>query len=208
MTILVKKRMYLVYPIILFWHMCWSQNSGNLDILNKQLVNPILAGIDSTLVTAKEVIISSVMKDEINQWLVSRIRDELLKNDIPVFEDIEEISDSSSTIVIQNTFIKIFYKPVAKNLLLRNSKYERNIESLLSFYIKEADESIIYSYSKTQQMTDTLLASQLDQVENRFHLFTQGETLESGWMKKFFEPAIITVTTIGVVFLFYSLRSG
>jgi len=208
MTIQIRKILYLVYPIILFWHMCWAQNTGNLDILNNQLVSPVLMAVDSKIKSGEAVIISAIMNDEINQWLVSRIRNELLKSDIPVYENIEGVSDTSTAVIIQNTFINIYYKPIAKNLFLRNSKYERHIESLLSFYIKSADESIIDSYSKTQQMTDTLLADQLGKVESRFYLFTQGKTLESGWIKKIFEPAIITVTTIGVVFLFYSLRSG
>ena len=109
---------------------------------------------------------------------------------------------------LQNMGAQIFYRPIKKNWLLRNSRYERNIATVLSFYIIENDESIIYSFSKTDHMADSLKSSQLAEIENSFYEFTRGERMESGWISKFFEPALITITTIGIIYLFYSLRSG
>jgi hypothetical protein len=139
---------------------------------------------------------------------VSRLRDEFLEKDIILFDKNATEPDTSVNLILQNIYVQILYRPVAKNILFRTSKYERSIESLLSFYIKEKDESIIYSYSKIQQMTDTLNTSQLEKVENKFLPFTSGTRLESGWVRKLFEPAVVTITTIGVVLLFYSLRSS
>jgi len=196
-----------VYLVVQFWSVSWTQTSANLDVLNNQLVNPILMALDSTIQSGDAVKIASDQDDEVSQWIKMRIRDELLKGNVTIYDDQQEISPVTS-VALQNIFTQIYYKPVSRNFLFRINKYERHIESLLSFYIKDENESIIYSYSKIQQMSDTLVTDELDKVESKFHLFTLGKRLESGWVRKFFEPAIITVTTVGVIILFYSLRSG
>jgi hypothetical protein len=198
----------IVFLIILATRPGDAQIDANLNILDKQLIQPMLHKIDSVYVTDHSVQIIAISKSDMSRWTLERLRNELLKRDIIVFDENRNKPESAYSIVIQNIGAQIYYLPIAKNMLLRNSKYERNIASVLSYYIKENDESIIYSYSKTHHMMDTLETSQLDKIENEFYEFTKGERIESGWIRKFLEPALITITTIGIVYLFYSLRSG
>jgi hypothetical protein len=185
-----------------------AQINANLNILDDQLVQPILRAIDSINTGDYAVQIASEAESDISHWGKERLRSELIKREIPVLDENLDTVESVYKLNVQNISAQIFYRPVKKNLLLRNSRYERNITTLLSYYILENNESIIYSYSKTDHVTDTLKTSQLREIENSFYEFTKGERVESGWIRKFFEPALITITTIGIIYLFYSLRSG
>src|SRR4030042_1626479 len=83
---------------------------------------------------------------------------------------------------------------------------QRRIETLLTFYIKNNRESILYTYSKRNEQKNVLSKSQIDQVENNFFSFSEGQKIESGIVNKLIEPAIITIDTAGVIYLFFSLK--
>jgi hypothetical protein len=48
----------------------------------------------------------------------------------------------------------------------------------------------------------------IERVENSILPFTIGVKVEQKFLKRILEPAIVTMATIGVVYLFFSLRSG
>jgi hypothetical protein len=203
-----RRILQIVFFVILSNQSAGAQVVVNLNILDAQLVQPMLEAIDSLYSNGYSVQIESGLSTDISHWGVERLRAELIKREIPVIDENNNSNKPFYSLILQNIGAKIYYRPIKKNLLLRNSKYERNIATVLSYYLKENDESIIHSYSKTDQMVDTLKTSQLQEIENGFYNFTKGERVESGWIRKFFEPALITITTIGIVYLFYSLRSG
>jgi hypothetical protein len=185
----------------------WGQVPTNLDLLQGMVPRPVLEAVDSLSPTPVPIVIESQSSSEINNWLVQQIRKELLAKNFSVL-DKSDTSGVDLTIVIEDLQLFIMYRGIDRDLLLRVSKYERSMETFLTFYIKNNRESILYTYSKRDEQKDVLSGSQLKEVESTFFPFSQGQKIESGSMKKLIEPAIITVATAVAIYLFFSLRSG
>jgi hypothetical protein len=185
----------------------WGQVPSNLDLLQGMIAQPVLEAVDSLSPLPVRIMIESESSSEINDWLVQQIRKELLAENFELL-DKGDTTLVDMTIVIEDLKSVIIYRVIDHDLLLRVSKYERDIETLLTFYIKNNRESILYTYSKRNEQNDVLSRSQLELVENTFFPFSQGQKIGSGIMKKLIEPAIVTVATVGAIYLFFSLRSG
>ena len=204
--------MYTLYKIpsiliLLSVGSVWGQVPTNLDLLQGMVPRPVLEAVDSLSPTPVPIVIQSQSSSEINNWLVQQIRKELLAKNFSVL-DKSDTSNVDLTIVIEDLKSVIIYRGIDRDLLLRVSKYERSMETFLTFYIKNNRESILYTYSKRNEQKDVLSRSQLKEVESTFFPFSQGQKIESGIMNKLIEPAIITAATVGAIYLFFSLRSG
>ena len=200
---------YKIQFILIFlsvWSV-WGQVPSNLDLLQGMVSRPVLEAVDSLSPTPERIMIESESSSEMNNWLVQLIRKELLTKNFSLL-DKSDTSNVDLTIVIEDLKSVIIYRGIDRDLLLRVSKYERSMETFLTFYIKNNRESILYTYSKRNEQKDVLSGSQLKEVESTFFPFSQGQKIESGSMKKLIEPAIITVATAVAIYLFFSLRSG
>ena len=200
---------YKIQFILIFlsvWSV-WGQVPSNLDLLQVMVSRPVLEAVDSLSPTPERIMIESESSSEMNNWLVQLIRKELLTKNFSLL-DKSDTSNVDLTIVIEDLKSVIIYRGIDRDLLLRVSKYERSMETFLTFYIKNNRESILYTYSKRNEQKDVLSGSQLKEVESTFFPFSQGQKIESGIMNKLIEPAIITVATAVAIYLFFSLRSG
>ena len=200
---------YKIQFILIFlsvWSV-WGQVPSNLDLLQGMVSRPVLEAVDSLSPTPERIMIESESSSEMNNWLVQLIRTELLAKNFSLL-DKSDTSNVDLTIVIEDLKSVIIYRGIDRDLLLRVSKYERSMETFLTFYIKNNRESILYTYSKRNEQKDVLSRSQLKEVESTFFPFSQGQKIESGIMNKLIEPAIITAATVGAIYLFFSLRSG
>lgn len=196
------------YIVILFsvWSL-WGQIPSNLDLLQSMVSQPVLNAVDSLATAPVRIMIESKSSSEFSDWLVQQLRKDLLSKNYLVVAD-GDTSQVDLTIVIEDLKSEIVYRGIDRDLWLRVSKYQRSIETLLTFYIKNNRESILYTYSKRNEQKNILSRSQIDQVENNFFSFSEGQKIESGIVNKLIEPAIITIATAGVMYLFFSLRSG
>ncbi|OGB67013.1 MAG: hypothetical protein A2Y94_10310 [Caldithrix sp. RBG_13_44_9] len=196
------------YIVILFlvWSL-WGQIPSNLDLLQGMVSQPVLNAVDSLATAPVRIMIESKSSSEFSDWLVQQLRKELLSKNYWLGADVDT-SQVALTIVIEDLKSEIVYRGIDRDLWLRVSKYQRSIETLLTFYIKNNRESILYTYSKRNEQKNVLSKSQIDQVENNFFSFSEGQKIESGIVNKLIEPAIITIATAGVIYLFFSLRSG
>ena len=136
------------------------------------------------------------------------LRRKLIDEGYSVYDRETITKEQMFTIVIENLAAEIYYRPIGRNLLLQENSFERSFNTLLSYYIKNKDESIEHSHSKNIVVKDTISGIHFEDMENKLFQFSRGIKTESGWMKKYFEPVVITTTTIVVVYLFFSLRSG
>jgi hypothetical protein len=186
-----------------------AQNQTNLQVLADLLSTPVVHAVDSLYSGNAPIEIKSGENDEINMWLESQLRNKLLSRNIRLKYETEDSSAKNYfRLMIEKIGVNITYQGFDRDLLMRFGHYRRNIKTLLSFYIINPDESINYSYSKSISYSDTLSRSELNKVEDDFYEFSEGEKTGSRFSQKIIEPVLVTVATIGVVYLFFSLRSG
>ncbi len=186
-----------------------AQTETNLEILTDLLVKPVISAVDSLYSGTGPFYLISEDNNDVSQWLEGKLRGELLNLNVSLKT---EFTDSTSKthyrLIIDKIDAKITYRGLDRDLLFRYGHYQRNINTLFTFYVINPHESISYSYSRTISHSDTLNRSETNKVENDFYEFSQGEKTGSRFSQKFIEPALVTVATIGVVYLFFSLRSG
>lgn len=186
----------------------FAQKPTNEEVLTKLLVYPILGVIDSLELGDVPIKIDLHEPTSLGNWVVKDLHRELLKRKIQVFDTIAMASDRMLFIEIERVQSDIMYQSKKRDLLYRTSKFERNINSFESFTILNELGKVLASGSNKLNFRDTLNRSDLKNIENSFHPFTMGTKLESKFIKRFLEPTLVTFSTLGVVYLFFSLRSG
>ena len=139
------------YIVILFlvWSL-WGQIPSNLDLLQGMVSQPVLNAVDSLATAPVRIMIESKSSSEFSDWLVQQLRKELLSKNYWLGGD-GDTSQGALTIVIEDLKSEIVYRGIDRDLWLRVSKYQRSIETLLTFYIKNNRESILYTYSKRNE---------------------------------------------------------
>ncbi len=185
-----------------------AQVPTNLQVLDSALVQPVIARLDSLPERVENVQLVLKNQSGLGEWAVQKIQEKLLDRRIAVYDSFPDELQNKYTVVINQMQASIQYRVKKRNLLFRASKYERTISFILSFYIKNKNESILYSNSKNFDYQDVISKSEMKKLENDGYPFTAGSKAESKLMKRIFEPVLVTVTTAGVVYLFYTLRSG
>jgi hypothetical protein len=211
MTMEKTKNMYKVGLLWLILGLSVSgsaQISSNVDVLRDVFLNPVESCLDSIAEPASAIRIKDEASSEIGKWLTENLRKRLLNNGFSVYESDSVRNLWDYTVVLETVEANIYYRPIGRDLILRDNKFERQFYTLFSYYIKNKNESIEHTHSKSKVVKDTLTSTQLKEVENNLLPFSKGRKLETGWKQKIFEPVIVTAATIVVIYLFFSLRSG
>lgn len=185
----------------------WTEINTNVELLEQMLTQPIQQAVDSVNSESLKIKVLTKNNSDLSQWIVQQLRQNFLQKKFQVLAE-EDTDHADIAIVIEEVHSSIIYKGMDHDLWLRVKTYERTVETLLAFYIKNKQESILYSYSKSKKHKDILTASQLKQVENKFYPFSTGNKISANRMSKIIEPAIVSITTAAMVYLFFSLRSG
>ena len=185
----------------------WGQSLSNLDLLQGMISQPVIKALDSLTAIPVKIKIESKTNSDICRWMVQQLQKDLLARNFWLFTD-SDSTRADLTLVIDDLQSSIVYRVVDRNLFFRSSRYQRAVELLLAFHYKNNQESILYTYSKSIKKIDVVRRSEIAQLENKFYSFSQGQKIESSLWSKFIEPVIVTAATAGVVYLFFSLRSG
>ncbi len=189
----------------------FSQPAGiqtNEQIISEQLCQPVLQTIDSLSVDTTRVKIKLEKKSDLGNWLVKKLQEQFIKKQVILYDTSAEVSGNWLILNINSVDSEIFYRSKKRNLFLRTTKFERMIDSYLSYSIQNQSGKILFSRSMDPEFRDVLGRSKLNTIESNNYSFTKGQKIESKFFAYFFEPVLVTVTTIGVVYLFFSLRSG
>jgi hypothetical protein len=203
-----------VYKFGYFWLILAFSGSGyvqvatNLEILEEVFIQPVISCLDSVAGPAASVRIENSSLTDFHVWVQDYLRRSMIEQGYAVFDNATDSNEQTYAVVLENLVSEIYYRPIGRSLLMRENRFERSFNTLLSFYIKNKDESIEHSHSKNIVVQDTISANDLSQIENDLFQFSRGVKSESGWVRKVFEPVVITATTIVIVYLFFSLRSG
>jgi hypothetical protein len=198
----------LVFLVFLKYDKSRSEVKDNLEIINNQLIGEVSAAIDSIQLNPTYIQIILNQNDNMGEWWKANIRKFLIERNFLVNENDFELNDDNFYIVLERAQLDIKYFPSKRNIFLKTSDYQRNISGSFSFFIKDQVGIVLFSRSKEFTEIDEIKASSINDIENSFFLFTYGTKMESKFIKRLVEPILVTAATVGVVYLFYSLRSG
>jgi hypothetical protein len=180
----------------------------NEEIIWKQVGFPTLQAIDSLSGDTTGVQIRLEKQSELGIWLDKKLQEQIIKNQVILYDTLADVSGNLLILNIGPVASEIFYRSKKRNLFLRTTKFERIINTYLSFSLRDKNGKILIARSLVPEYRDTIKNSSLKTVESNYYQFTRGEKIESKFINYFVEPLLVTVTTVGVVYLFFSLRSG
>lgn len=117
-----------------------------------------------------------------------------------------EKQDSSSAFAIhfQIDSLGVEYLPTGKNNLI-----ERRFKLNLAVRALEGSSGLVNFFQEfTEQYTDSVKIVDVKRLENKAFPFTQSDLPQQRGLKRFSEPFIVITTTVGIIYLFFSLRSN
>lgn len=103
----------------------------------------------------------------------------------------------------------ISYESVQQRIYYHNipdKKVERHVDVQLHVRCVDSKKIILKDEIITRTFTDTITAKEIKTVENIKFPFTKGEQKRS-FLKKMYEPVLLTLLTGWIIYLFYSYRS-
>lgn len=155
---------------------------------------------------SKLVIKVSEERPEISKWIQQNIIDSCIVQNYSVYINSDDPKDSALVVDISNPNITFEYHSLGSKWLFFKKGYKRVCKSSFHFSIRDHNRMVITSQNFTNSFSDTL--SNISKVENEKLTFTVGKKFDSLIGEKIIEPVLITASTITMVYLFYSLRSG
>ena len=196
----------ILFPLILFAQPAGIQT--NEEIIAEQLCPPVMHTLDSLSMDSTRVKIKLEKKSDLGNWLIKKLLEQFIQKQVILYDTSAEVSGNLLVVKINTVDSEIFYRGKKRNLFLRTTKFERIISSYLSYSVQNQSGKILFSGSINPEFRDVLSRSKLKTVESNYYSFTKGQKIDSKFFAYFFEPLLVTVTTVGVVYLFFSLRSG
>lgn len=184
---------------------CYSQIKTNQEIIKGLVINEIFNSIEKLSAKPDSIQIILRGQSDIEKWIVEKLRTEVLDRGITLLENNQ---DSSFQIIIEKVETQITYRGKNRSILLNYSNYEREIRAIISFFLKNEHNTVLFNFSEELTNIDLITRNSIEKVENRLLPFTVGSKAESKFIKRFLEPIIATAVTISVVYLFFSLRSS
>jgi hypothetical protein len=205
----ILNNLILILVVGLLAILCGQESpKGNEVLLEELFIQPLMNAVDSNFINTSSTQIVLKEQNDFNYWIRNRLSKYILSKGITLYDSLKQDNLLCAKIIIEKVESHINYRGIKKDFLLRNSKYEREILGVLTYYIKDKEEIVLQSDKLDIKYVDIVDGSDIKTIEKGLYQFTKGEKKESKFLKRFFEPLLITVTTVTVVYLFYSQRSG
>ncbi len=181
---------------------------GNLAVLREIAADPLAQKVDSLVPRAANLTIVLEEENPLGEWLKIQVAEAALSEGYTLFDAAGEPDEPGYQVIIAAAGADITYAVADRNLLFRVSRYRRTVRSTVLAQIITPDERIAYTGTLEKQFEDLIDSGDIGQVENTLYSFSVGTKTESRFIKRLVEPVLITATTVGVVYLFYTLRSS
>ncbi len=179
----------------------------NVQLLQQNLVQPLIQVLDSLGATAPGVSVHVEGSEELNRWFEQKLKENVLsKHWNLVKTDSSGKNDDFFVLQVEKVAATILYRSKDKNWLLRTTRYQREVEGLVRYQFTRK-QRILQADEIHFRVQDEISRKDLKRVENDLFPFARGEHLPSPWIDWVLEPVIITAATLTVVYLFYTLRS-
>jgi hypothetical protein len=200
----------LTISLLIFVNLYGGQDKvvlSNEEVATKLMVEESLQRIYlHTPKFSKLVIEVREEKPEISKWIQQNIIDSCIAQNYSVYINFDDSIGSAFVVDISNPNITFEYHSLGSKWLFFNKGYKRVCKSNFHISIRENNGMVIMSHNFTNNFSDTL--SNISEVEDEKIKFTIGIKFDSLIGKRIIEPVLITASTITMVYLFYSLRSG
>jgi len=178
----------------------------NLSILSKltsEIVDSVFQRLH--LDSSDAVLIQSANKEDCANWVVEN---ELVKKLLQSANDIiiGESANSKINYFIEYRIIRfgVDYLPTSKKDLI-----QRKILVNLKITTSRGQHSNVDLYKNfTRQFVDSVRISEIQKLESERYPFTQSQIVLEPGFGKYIEPIIVMATTVGIVYLFFQLRSN
>ncbi len=208
MRINIPKATIIIYVCCFFSYLNSAQLQliTNQDIIKDLVLSKIFESMEVFPVQAKSLLLVSIDDNQVGEWVSEQLRSEILSRNIILIDT--ENRTSQNAIILENIETQITYRGKNKSIFFKYKNYEREIIIFLSFYLKDENDKIVFNFSDEMRNVDIIPRSNMESIENKLLPFTIGQKTESKFMKRLLEPMIVSVATLGVVYLFFSLRSG
>jgi len=139
-------------------------------------------------------------------WMQQSLIDSAIVADYSVYLEASDSPDSAIAVEINDQTITFEYESIGNKWLFFNKGYKRSVKSDFHMSIREENGKVLLSQQFSENFEDTV--SNIDVLEDEKLDFTRGKKINSSLGKLLIEPVLITASTITMVYLFYSLRSG
>lgn len=180
---------------------------SNEAIAKKLLIEPALQQIYFHADKSSRLIIQNQGENsDLSMWMEQNVIDSCFANNYSVYSKLSDSMDSTIIVEITQPSITFAYHSIGNKWLFFNKGYKRLITSNFHISITEKNGKLLFSQNFSDNFADTL--SNIAEIENERLIFTKGEKIKSSIGKQLIEPVLITASTVTVVYLFYSLRSG
>ncbi|MFZ5518305.1 MAG: hypothetical protein ACOY90_16845 [Candidatus Zhuqueibacterota bacterium] len=161
------------------------------------------APLDSTMTIS----ITPLNRQTEGNWLLeSALMQGLSRNGIRRIQ-LYQTADSTNSdyrIEFQITRLHLHYESQSDNKMIA-----RHMELHVTARIVEPGSGLVkYSDALTETYADSVQANQIEILENRNFSFTHAAPPQRPGLRKYIEPSLIIITTFGIVYLFFSLRSS
>lgn len=208
MRINIPKEIIIIYLCCFFSYLnsAQIQLKTNQDIIKDLVLSKIFESMEVFPAQTKSLLLVSKDDNQVGEWISEQLRSEILSRKIILIDT--ENRTSQNAIIIENIETQLTYRGKNKSIFFKYKNYEREIIVFLSFYLKDENEEILFNFSDEMRNVDIVPRTEMENIENKLLPFTMGQKVESKFMKRLLEPIIVSVATLGVVYLFFSLRSG
>lgn len=96
----------------------------------------------------------------------------------------------------------VAYEPEGRGRL------RRTVALTLQYTLVAADGRLATEQRCTESTNDLISRRDIDEIEAGAYPETQSAIPDAGWIRRYLEPAVLTVATAVGVYLFFSIRSG
>ncbi len=181
--------------------------AGNLHVMQQQLEQMISECSNSISATGSQSVILHALaaKHPLNGLVQHQIYTWLKQQGFTsVFVDSSQDMSSAGYLI---SFLPVSATVRYHKINSHKKNRQRQITMELHVCVQDSAREILLSTIKTAVFQDSVSQKDIRYLETRDLVFTHGQQPEENLAARFFQPLLISLTTAGIIYSFYSFRS-
>jgi len=113
-----------------------------------------------------------------------------------------------NTFVIQQVDFTAGYRPLTASWLGFNQRYQRHLTLRLRGWLENnPGKQVVFFFNVSHAHTDTLNRKDIEQIEMNSYPAFRGKWRSYSFWTRFLEPGVVIVSSLAVIYLFFSMRT-